>query len=861
MRKSSRRLLTGGIAVTVALSVSLIGFAAVRPGDASAADASSAVTKAGDAAFPDVRVTVAKTKNLRNEGVQVSWSGAKQSEPPGGFRRNFMQIMQCWGDDPSGPTPEQCQFGTFDSVAPSSEIGEAVRNRLIVNGPDLPVDPNEKLKAPAGSNPANVRVTVPFQPADGSAVDGEVRALSAYFDYNTTNEIPVSATHADGKGQELFEVQTAVEAPGLGCGATVKLASGGTGPRPCWLVVVPRSDTEVDGTKREDSAPKNLDRRLQSSPLSASNWAHRIQFPLSFRAIPTPCQLKGDTVSVLGQENITEAFVNWQPSLCQKAKLPFEYSEVPDSVARLKLSGSDPALSIIGTPEATAEMPKGAVVAPIAVSGLSISYNWEVHTTNADPPEVQALNGSQITGLKLNQRLVLKLLTQSYRGGSPDVTGQQGNPLRLEDDPEFQALNPEITKLTRHAQNWMTTVITAINPADVNQVLWQWIASDPDARAFAAGADDGHGMKINPAYKDLGLDRNDFPKLDESCQPGPLLDPPPPPVCNLDLFPYSNTMNEAARAAARGDTLSRNTWDPFAIPPLYKKAPVPEEKGLRAVMVIADTPIAERLQLPMAALKNADGNYVSPTNASLVACVNAWKKSSIPGMLTPNPAAHGANVYPLANVSYAAVMPNSPSLTAAQNAAMRTAYQAFFGYALGAGQKAGEAIGQLPDGYVPMSGSLAKLGTTAISTLKNFKPPAPTPSPRSSPKSSGGGSSGSSGGGGSSGGASSAGGSASGGSAGPTGATTGGDTSTIGAGPTPAGTDTTPLPTDTSLSPTPAPSNTGSTATNFTPVSGVGQAERHSLIWVLLGGIAAGAAARLLPRWRALGPKRPPTRR
>ena len=57
-------------------------------------------------------------------------------------------------------------------------------------------------------------------------------------------------------------------------------------------------------------------------------------------------------------------------------------------------------------------------------------------------------NGQPITNLKLDPRLLAKLLTSSY----PSIVAVQGqynalsnNPLNIAEDPEFQALNPNIS--------------------------------------------------------------------------------------------------------------------------------------------------------------------------------------------------------------------------------------------------------------------------------------------------------------------------------------------------------------------------------------------------------------------------------
>ncbi|MCZ9338294.1 hypothetical protein NGM37_10945, partial [Streptomyces sp. TRM76130] len=49
-----------------------------------------------------------QTQGLRWQGVKVSWTGGA----PVKDNYNFLQLMQCWGDDPeAGPDRSQCEFG------------------------------------------------------------------------------------------------------------------------------------------------------------------------------------------------------------------------------------------------------------------------------------------------------------------------------------------------------------------------------------------------------------------------------------------------------------------------------------------------------------------------------------------------------------------------------------------------------------------------------------------------------------------------------------------------------------------------------------------------------------------------------
>src|SRR5262249_12496318 len=58
--------------------------------------------------YPDFRtlkVTVSQTTNIVHQGVTITWTGGKPTINPhgGGLGGNFLQMMQCYGDSPSGP--------------------------------------------------------------------------------------------------------------------------------------------------------------------------------------------------------------------------------------------------------------------------------------------------------------------------------------------------------------------------------------------------------------------------------------------------------------------------------------------------------------------------------------------------------------------------------------------------------------------------------------------------------------------------------------------------------------------------------------------------------------------------------------
>jgi hypothetical protein len=671
----------------------------------------SAMTKRGSGEFADLQVTVDQTKNLVDQIVRISWRGGKKTVPGSGqYSYNYLQIMQCWGDDPAGPRREQCQFGGLTG----DDRGGAQASTRQVNYGDQTVDPLETIKPDEGSVK---NVYVPFEPANGD--DPEPGTTSKYFNEFTTNEVPFAATRGDGTGNDYFAIQTVREAAGLGCGSPVT-QDGKTKGRPCWLVVVPRGGVEVDG----DEA--TLSKKLVSSPLGASNWKNRIVFPLEFEPAGRPCPLGTAERKTLGQESVAEAVLRWQPVLCDVTGRVFSYSQVADDVARRGLV-DDPSLSFVSQPVDPKSLADGAEIAyaPIAISGITVGFNVDRQTPIRAPAEVKARDGERVTTMKLTPRLVAKLLTQSYtRAANINAPSVQGNPTDMTKDPEFQILNPQYEGLTIS----LPELQLPAGRADVVQQVWKWILADPDAKAFVDGDADPWGMKINTNYTDVELPRSDYPKADDYC----VKTDGRPDLCTLDAHPYAANMQEAARNAARGDFRGLTYWDPIAVPvPAYKRDR-PQPSGSRAMLALTDSASAARYGLETASLLNGGGEFVTPTTAALTAATKELATGPASAPLQPTVANRDPKSYPLTNITYAATDPER------LDAAERKDYSGFLNYAAGAGQKPGLLPGNLPTGYAPLSKAFSERTLTIAKAVATGTPAPPPPSSNGSPTNSGG---------------------------------------------------------------------------------------------------------------------------
>ncbi|MEZ0091339.1 hypothetical protein [Streptacidiphilus sp. EB129] len=680
------------------------------------AAAGSAVTVHGGPAFPNLTVTVAQTTNLVDQVVPVTWTGGTPTTPnPSTFGQNFMELMECWGDAPTGPDRTQCQYG--------ASVGDS-RGGAYIGSRQLNYGSLVDTKDPAPATKPGVNVYVPFDSVRGTVDTG---SSSKSFDASSTNEVPFAPTRADGTGQVFFETETAEEAQGLGCGAVPDSVKGVPKEgRQCWLVIVPRGNKEVDGT-----VPTANSGMLQSSPLSASNWASRLVVPLHYSPQGVNCPIGDTDLHTYGTEMAEEAMLRWSPVMCRQTTTNFRYTKIDDNLAREKMNtGTDPGLVFVSDPQPPSAVAPGRtpVYAPLALSGVTIGFDIESQSNSLTPPDKRSRDGQRITTLNLTPRLVAKLLTQTYRyavdyrdyndpndptnPNNPSVQKVDDhiadNPLDLTSDPDFLALNPDFAGLSFPSR--IPDMIVPLGQSDAARHLWAWVEADPDARAFLNGQKDA--AQVNAYYTTPGvmtLPRDDFPKSDPYCKFLPTdLHGNVPQLCTLDAHPYANDMHDAARSASRGDTLARTVWDPTATPPQLTKGAA-QAQGLRGILTVTDTATAARYGLNTASLYNGSGRFVAPTTASLLAGEAAM--TTFPGttVRTLQPTAKGDGVYPLTMLTYAATAPAQlPRIEA-------TSYASMIGYAMGAGQVVGYDNGMLSPGYVPLPQNLR---TEALSAAK-----------------------------------------------------------------------------------------------------------------------------------------------
>jgi hypothetical protein len=751
----------------------------------------SAVTVSGTGAFSNLSVTVNQTQDLENQAVLVSWTGGTPTLGSSTFDGDYLQIFQCWSDpsDTAGPPPTQCEFGG-ESGNPSSAYpvpDEGREYSRVLSQSTWSTYQQESPCATTGYAGTGSQINPctdnsdneiePFVAVDGTVVDesadyGAAGAqpfwLNPYFSFNDTNEVDFARTYSTGDGQQLFELDTGVEAPGLGCGESVETLPDGSQQTPeCWLVIVPRSTPAAENPSGLTGVSS-----VVTSPLNPVAWANRIAIPLQFNPVNSTCGISSTEQRIVGSELASAAISSWEPALCASAgAVPYNYSALPDDQARSNII--QPAYGAAGLSVFTDPIDPGQTAssgpvtyAPLTLSGIVIGFNIDrapaLQSDGTLQPDESALGGSRVVNLYLTPLLVAKLLTESYQAELEGVTADtssayawiEHNPTSLVTDPDFLQYNPEFTLLTTGEQLDAATLIVEESSSDAAAALWNWIFSDPEAEAWLDGTSTGEPssssvvMKVNPYYSTnpsmnpsgvaFGPSSDattgtslltDYPKSDPyTLNTGNTVDPnggsgsePARPLGVQDWSPYALTMNAAAQTTAASNDGGKTTLNVGATPDAAWTANGPQPDGSSFIVSVTDSASAAQFGLQTASLSPAGDDtatrpFVAPDQQSLLAGEQAMVPSAVPGVLTTNPAPTAAGAYPLTLLTYAAAEPESLDATSRQN------YANFLHYAAAAGQTAGVAIGQLPSGYAPLPAALQAQTDAAAATILN--PPA-----------------------------------------------------------------------------------------------------------------------------------------
>ena len=728
-----------------------------------------------DADFAKLSVTVSQTQNITQQGITVSWAGAPASTS-GNPYGDFMQMMECYGDSASGPSPEGCEYGSpgmLGTQIPNNGIGSRIGalctadaapsvssppSSLAGGGPASGCDPNE----PTTETPTHCDSTtgspttcaagdysVPFMPADdptnplyqaGSSGTG----TGALFNQFTTNEVQAAYTGSDGTGTHQFETLTATQAPGLGCGEAE--SNGQT--RNCWLVIVPRGNYATNGFHVSPAVP------LYTSPLSVDNWAQRIQIHLGYAPLAANCPPTVLPDAMVGTQLAYRAVTSWQSALNQAAHCSkvYSYTATFESATTDQLAspgGGNAGLGFTTIPigsEATRDglqpttLP-AILYAPVAVTATDFGFN------------INGSTGPVTTPVKLTPSLLARALTQVYKpdlpDGNPGPAWAQGNPGSWTFDPSFSALNPGIEDIPGAPD---FPLITG-DHSGINQQIWQWVQSDPATASWLdGGADPNNPLTPDPDYVSLKLGQSPAP----------------------DNFSeaYTGTLT-CAQAAANIDQCGGS---PDLTNPASTSCPVPAGDTANTQSKACDVLNTEDLlpvesnfdQAASAVVSAVDPSNTSQWSSSNVAADGSngwWGKvgTELPGHTfmwavndMPDLAAYGLISAALCDPTGAICnQPSTDSVTTALNSATADSagllqvnpatvpaggypltqvvyaavptsqsaqalsdYASFIAYAAGQGQSAGTAPGDLPPGYLPLPASLQTQAQSVVAQLQ-----------------------------------------------------------------------------------------------------------------------------------------------
>ncbi len=714
-----------------------------------------------------LEVSVSQTRGLVNQAVTIGIRGAKGGINPDTQQfSTYFQIFQCWGGltasgrpapNASSPDPATCQIG--EHGPDSLSVGGNVRSeeRSVVGDP-LTVSGGDWRQYSTQEGGA-----VPFTSIAGVEADG-TKGQNKFFSKDTTNELSRVVAGSNGATSREFEVQTSLESAGLGCGKRSDAPS----TSQCWIVVVPR----VSGVLT-----------TSTGPISPSLWAQRLQVRIALRDVLTGCP-SGQSRSLLGgSEMLSNAAASWTPGVCSDRKIALGYTQLGDEVARNQFAaGSNRAIL---TTRRTSGVTKTTPV-PLALSAPVFAYQlvyqprcrWKASDTEETAKdcgydslaELRAdadRAGTLIKGIKLDARLVAKLLTQSYQFAIFDRTGfsrlaapwMTQRPTNLGNDPEFRRLNPDLRHLNLKdaASQAIDHLIVESLRSDGAAAVWDWLLADPDAKAFLNGCPDENGMVINPFYSTRTYEGCSDQKVALAAAAAaartatpiangyvdqPLSYPPdgspfPLPTWQeardddlptygvVDHLPRMDSMAATGRGVGIGyapanSQLCANTPqvpndDCGPQPGKWTDPKTRQSASQVGLIAITDTATAARWRVPTAILCNTEGDKcVEANSASLRKAADRFSRDD-DGWASPGPTDYASGAYPLTLPIYGAV-----DLTLPQSD--RAGYADAFDYLIGKGQKLGFDEGNLPPGYAPLTDTLRQQAVTAIAQLRKAVP-------------------------------------------------------------------------------------------------------------------------------------------
>ncbi|MFJ9951491.1 hypothetical protein [Kitasatospora sp. NPDC091207] len=620
-------------------------------------------------------ITVSQTQSLSDQVLQVSWSGFTPSVSRYGGPATSVQpgsdgvlypvrIYQCRGTDP--------------------KVTDCYGSTLYGGDPALGFDQK--------------------RPAEGKTAP------------DLPSNMAIAVTGADGSGTAAIEVWSSKLSPSLGCDAT----------HPCSIVVEPNYGGDpLDLYQMRDGSPDCNEHMIDNDGFyySASDvvldryenwlteahagemcaWNNHIAIPISFAATPDDCNMQNPDVVASGLEMAGRAMKQWITGLCLgQSPLSVQYTsgggepQARDSF----LAGTRVDVGLTALPDRDTPR-RPYVYSPLASTGISVAYLVDDPTT-----------GRQIRDMRLNARLVAKMLTQSYRSpGTRVMPSVDGNPTCVFSDPEFLQLNPLSAASGLHWPGCssgpeQSLPIVLGTATDLTYQLTTWIANDPDAARFLEGERDQWGTRVNSHY--LRPDFQGFPidqlvRQDDSGvapNPGEELPEHLKHWKQYEWNPLQTGLSQVLRYLQQGQVTGRL---PTPETDGSHKAIGPQPVGQRTLFAILDSGQAKAYSLPEASLQNAAGTFVSPNLTGFQAAVADMPVDATTGTQLlpygqPDTAySRDQRAYPLTLVQYAMVP------TGKVPAAKAASIGRFLKTVTDTGQLYGPEPGRLPEGFLALT--------------------------------------------------------------------------------------------------------------------------------------------------------------
>lgn len=538
-----------------------------------------------------------------------------------------------------------------------------------------------------------------------------------------------TTTAAKGTGLADIQVLSSLQNQFLGCSPT----------HACSLAIIPVQGGDILNSATPFSCSKHIEDPIFGGNTATAgitfgapvpgapmcSWAKRIIVPLHFAPSLANCKFKTATLSIIGSPMLQRAMDQWDTGLCEQASpLYITYSfSLPEPAAIQAVQSGEGDVALTTRPAATLN---GAhhkyTYAPVGVSAVSIPY-WVDNTNTGDP----------FTHLKLDPRLVAKMLTTSYDlSGEACVPhaskncdpGVDGNPEDIIADPEFARLNRgiNVTNTPLGTASIANDVpLVQSGPSDMTYMVTRWIAANKTASDFLAGIPDQWGMRVNSYYAKVKYPTDAFVPQDPSTVVAHAYSP---------LFPLALADSDMVEAWPPGTGYLKQlcgTTGGLSYCRLSQEPP-----GQRVLFGVLDYADTSAFMIPSAAIQNPAGRYVTPTQKSMAAALNSMVDNGNKITQEVSTTSKNPSEYPLTMVVYAMVP------TSGESHAKADAIARWLRYVAGPGQHEGTAPGTLPAGYLPLTPKLRQETLTAATAVQNQSgsTASSSPSPSSSSTSS-----------------------------------------------------------------------------------------------------------------------------